>query len=187
MEHLTRFEGLKEAMYCHFKFLKHVSNWEKRAMHDLLLKELHEELDDVPVFDSYITTTLLKKTDDLSYFNDDELQQYQNAGTEAKASFSWSSLHHKDFGDSGDSLHSLWTSYMEFLNQSCKGMSMQLYVLCLMELFFLFYVLAVAEHTCSRKRPCKIICRFGLQKEIHNLTKLRRTESEWSEMQPVKL
>ena len=25
------------------------------------------------------------------------------------------------------------------------------------------------------------------QKEIHNLTKLRRTESEWSEMQLVKL
>ena len=60
-EHLKRFEGLKEAMHCHFKFLKHVNNREKRAMHNLLLKELHEELDDVPVFDSYITTTLLKK------------------------------------------------------------------------------------------------------------------------------
>ena len=37
------------------------------------------------------------------YFND-ELQQYQNAAKEAKASVSWSSLQHKDFGDSGDSL-----------------------------------------------------------------------------------
>ena len=27
----------------------------------------------------------------------------------------------------------------------------------------------------------------GLQKEIHNLTKLRETKSEWSEMQLVKL
>ena len=38
------------------------------------------------------------------YFNDDELQQYQNTDIEAKASVSWSSLQHKDFGDSGDSL-----------------------------------------------------------------------------------
>ena len=37
------------------------------------------------------------------YFND-ELQQYQNAAKEAKASVSWSSLQHKDFGDSRDSL-----------------------------------------------------------------------------------
>ena len=71
-------------------------------MHGLLLKELQEELDDAPVLDSYITAILQKKAEDLFYFN--ELQQYQNAGTEAKASVSWSSLQHKDFGDSRDSL-----------------------------------------------------------------------------------
>ena len=42
-EHLKRFEGLKEAMECLFKFMKYMNNREWRAMNGFLPKELPEE------------------------------------------------------------------------------------------------------------------------------------------------
>ncbi len=88
-EHQERVEDLNEDEVQAMS-LQGYETYEKHRMECnawLVAEEITRKIDDAPVLGSYITAILSKKPDDLFYFNNKELEQYQNAGTQAKHLF----------------------------------------------------------------------------------------------------
>lgn len=123
-EHLKRFEGLEEDEVKAMT-LQDYETYEQQRMESnawLVAKEITRRIDDAPVLGSYITAILSKKPDDLFYFNDDELQQYQNAGTQAKASVPGAAYITKIL-EFQETHYIRGELYVEFLKQSCKNVN----------------------------------------------------------------
>ena len=120
-EHHKRFEDLNEdevqamSLQDYETYEKH--RMEYNAWH--VAEEITRRIDDAPVLDSYITAILSKKPEDLFYFNDKELEQYQNAGTQAKVSVPGANYIRKviQFYDT-HYIHG--QLFMEFFKQSCR-------------------------------------------------------------------